>query len=92
MAEAIEPFANISAQDLLEHSFSCHGWVRKKNTSGWNKRIEGNCKFNPITVPTREYLPVIPRGEQEWRSGENTRIDLTKAARVRFPDLASHVS
>ena len=50
MAEAIEPFANISAQDLLEHSFSCHGWVRIKDTSGWNNPFEGSCKFILITV------------------------------------------
>ncbi|XP_078354618.1 uncharacterized protein LOC144639205 isoform X2 [Oculina patagonica] len=39
MAEAVESFANISAQDLLKHAYSCHGWVRK--TTGLNKILRG---------------------------------------------------
>ena len=45
MAGAIEPFANISAQELLEHGISCHGWVRKKDTSHFSTLFRGDCKY-----------------------------------------------
>ena len=45
MAESIEPFANISAPDLLENGSVYHGWVRKRTTSGLSKFWEGNCKY-----------------------------------------------
>lgn len=40
MARAVEPYANISAQELLSTGASCSGWVMKQSTSGLRLTIK----------------------------------------------------
>lgn len=40
MARAVEPYANISAQELLSTGASCSGWVMKESTSGLRLMIK----------------------------------------------------
>jgi len=46
MAKAVEPFANISAQELLKNSPRLFGWVRKEDTAGLRLVVKVfDCKY-----------------------------------------------
>lgn len=46
MARAVEPFANISAQELLKNTPRLFGWVRKEDVAGLRSVVKVlDCKY-----------------------------------------------
>lgn len=46
MAKAVEPFANISAQELLKNTPRLFGWVRKEDTGVLRSVVKAlDCKY-----------------------------------------------
>ena len=47
MEKVVEPYADISAQELLSTGASCSGWVMKESTSGLRTMIKAlGCKYH----------------------------------------------
>lgn len=45
-APVVEPFANISAQELLKNTPGLFGWVRKEETAGIRSMVKAlDCKY-----------------------------------------------
>lgn len=46
MAKAVEPFANLAAQELLKNSPRLFGWVRKEDIAGLRSVVKVlDCKY-----------------------------------------------
>lgn len=75
MAETIETFANISAQDLLRSGFRYYGWVRKADSTGIRKMLH-MCKYITVEAKTRRIIVQRRHGLEHKRIFSSEQIGL----------------